>query len=469
MKLRHIYTLIASLFCLLLVSVAVSCSKDDEIYDKQPISSPIGDAIAATVSSLTFQWEAEKNATQYGYRLYANDGTLVSGGITKETTLVFTKLKDDAEYKLEITAFASATSNEYTTANPVVLVGRTKKIVPLSAPQLTADVTGLRVTITWPAVENADVYNIQVLCAGEIVKETKQATTSFTFTGEQKSEYSVKINAETDNEAYSPSAWSTIDSIKTEEEAKPIWTVEGDFYDAAEYLQTNKRTLIAFSDGSYVIKDWLSTGSGCDLQFSVNADGTINILNSISESGGYVGVYYYPGGYYSYLYPAYSKFDVDKGSLYIYAYGSGGSDYSTFTFDPDKRIKAPKYTAMGQTLEKDSWGSSYFPTLNNIKVDVYDGYALIHAFGGVEGYDMKVGVDNETLSITGITPITNGIEGTTASTGYVTLTTGRTDDAATIKPYLATGYCYGSLGDAEGYILLGAYVGSNWGHYYIKW
>ncbi|MCF0202910.1 MAG: hypothetical protein HUK08_06055 [Bacteroidaceae bacterium] len=467
MKGKYKYSVILSALFLLLAVISVSCSKD-ESPNKTPISSPIGGAIDASVSSLTFRWEAEKNATQYGYRLYDANGTLVSGGVTKETTLVFTKLKDDSEYKLEIIAFAAAASNEYTTAQPVVLAGRTKKIVPLNAPQLCVDVTGLRVTVTWEEVENADVYTVRVLSNGEVVKETETTSTSYTFTGEQKSEYSVEVNADTEDEAYSVSAWSRIDGIKTEEEAKPIWTVEGDFYDAGEYLQTNKRTLIAYSDGSYVIKDWLFTDSGCDLQFSVNADGTITVLNSISESGGYVGVYYYPGGYYTYLYPAYSSFDAVNGSFYVYAYGGGGSGYSTFTYDPEKIVKAPKYSALAQTLEKSGWGQA-FPTLTNVKVDVYEDYVLIHAFGGVEGYDLKVGVDTETTTITGVTPITNGVEGDTATSGYVTLETGRTDDAATLKPYLASGYCYGSLGDTEGYVLLGAYIGTTWGHYYIKW
>ena len=468
MKRNHKIRCFGLLLCLLFAVVFVSCSKDDGIDNRQPISSPSGDAIAATVSSLTFQWEAEKNATQYGYRLYTNGDSLVSGGVTKETTLVFTKLKDDKEYKLEITAFAPATSSEFTTAKPVVLVGRTLKIVPLSTPQPSVEVSGLRVTVTWPAVENAEVYNVQVLCAGEVVKGAQQAATSFTFTGEQKSEYSVRVNAETDNEAYSPSAWATIDGIQTEEEAKPIWTVEGDFYDAGEYLTTGKRTLVAYSDGSYVIEDWLYAGSGCDLQFSVNADGTINVLNATGESGGYVTVDFYPGGYYTYLYPAYSSFDAEEGSLSVYAYGGGGQGYSTFTYDPKKIVKAPRYSALAQTSEKSGWGQA-FPTLTNVKVDVYDDYVLIHAFAGVEGYDLKVGVDTEAAAITGITPITNGVEGETSTSGYVTLTTGRSDDAATLKPYLAAGYCYGSLGDTEGYILLGAYIGSAWGHYYLAW
>ena len=97
-----------------------------------------------------------------------------------------------------------------------------------------------------------------------------------------------------------------------QEEKTESWSVKGTVDDGAG----NKweATMVAWSDGSYSIKDWYKV-EGYDIDFTVNSDGTISVTN-------------YYQSYYPNLWVA-SGDDVDYGWVHVYT----DSGYSLFSGD----------------------------------------------------------------------------------------------------------------------------------------
>lgn len=118
----------------------------------------------------------------------------------------------------------------------------------------------------------------------------------------------------------------------------PLWYVKGTFTDESGASSGGDATLVANSDGTYTVLDWLGY-EGYDLKYSVNDDGTITILNKTGVAGSYDMVEFYPG-YNMYVYPtgtSYSKFAKDESEIilwfYVYYYSGGYVDYKWNTDD----------------------------------------------------------------------------------------------------------------------------------------
>ena len=91
MKTYRLYTLLALLGAM---SFCTSCD-DDEVV-KTPLGTTSISSANATVSSLTFSWEAVSGATQYAYELRDPDEALVKGDVTTGLTATFTGLRTPA-------------------------------------------------------------------------------------------------------------------------------------------------------------------------------------------------------------------------------------------------------------------------------------------------------------------------------------------------------------------------------------
>lgn len=142
----------------------------------------------------------------------------------------------------------------------------------------------------------------------------------------------------------------------------------------------------------------------------------------------------------------------------------------------NKVIGGPDYTAVGNVTTWESWGENLLaPAIAS--VDAYNGYVIIRAFAGVEGYDMKVVYDADD-NVTGVAGIVDGVEEETVTSGYAYLYTGR-EDYYCLAPYVGTGYSYAGQyvddnGMTAGYALLSAWFytdpdNCDWSAYYVDW
>lgn len=384
----------ARLLTIMLVAAAVlaACSDDDDNIVRTGLTQNGITLTASTVSSLSFSWDAVDNATQYGYRLLTTDSTAVDGGVTTGTTASFSGLSANTEYVFELISFAQYNS-QYKNSETKCINVKTDEIVPLTAPTLTSEINYEKVTVSWDAVENADKYYVKVTDReGTEVGDTI-TDTSYSFTGTVGLTYTVSVSADTDAEAFSQSEWtSTGDLVPVKTPRTEIWRVTGTMSDQAIYKANYTRTMIAYDDGTYVIQDYLYGGSGCDLQFKVNSDKTIDIQNgTYNSSTGYYSVEYYPG-YPAYIYPwyNYSGFDSAAGSVYFYASDDyGDSGYCTFTWNPDDVNVS--WIVKGRFIDSTIYGTtSATSDAERTMIAYKDGsYKIVDWLGSGDGYDFE--------------------------------------------------------------------------------
>ncbi len=135
---------------------------------------------------------------------------------------------------------------------------------------------------------------------------------------------------------------------------------------------------------------------------------------------------------------------------------------------------APNYVAVGKTADYAAWNypnalpdSVYGKTKPS--VESYDDYIIFRAYAGVEGYDLKVYREGNT--ITGIAPIYSGEEGTVTTKGYATLYTGLTGDTDYyMQPYVSSSYMFlYDNGKDTGYMGIMSYMNGVASLYYIAW
>lgn len=360
-------------------TILVACSDSDDNIVREGLTLNGITLTSVTVSSLTFTWETVDNAVQYGYRLLDADGNVVEGcgGVTAGTTASFTGLDDDTEYTFEVTSF-SKYNGDYSNGEAKAINVKTDKIVPLGTPEPTGEVKNSKVTVTWDAIENADKYYVKVTGSdGSEVNETitDATTTSYSFTGTVGLTYSVSVSADTEAEAYSQSDWGTVEGlVPVVPEKEEIWRVVGTFKDAAVYDNSYDATLVAYDDGSYSILNWLGT-EGCNFDFTVNSDGTIDITNGTPYSSTYTMVEFYPGNN-LYVCPGagYCKFDASTGDFWFYAYWDSNSDYCTFTWNPDD-VKV-SYVVKGRFIDSTIYGTSDTPKRGRAHHDSLQGRQL---------------------------------------------------------------------------------------------
>lgn len=331
MKMMTSYNRIWKIAAMYLTATAfVLSSCDEEEKNPLPISSPSASLYTATVSSLTFSWDAVKNASQYGYQLYGPDEEVVDGGVTSSTIATITGLKDNTVYTLKVWAYAVYGSSEYDQSAVATITGTTAKIVPLETPSVTVS-TESGIDISWSAVEHAARYEYYYNMPDDDAVTGSTESTGLKLSMLAPGTYEFGVKAISEDEAYNDSEYGKASFTVVKEKR---WESKGVFtplYDVADSCWT--AVIEGWSDGSYIIRNWYNV-EGYDLEFSVNEDGTMNITNASSDGaiasgleGDTYDIYVYTG-YYNSSYWSNFTGTKDSGSLWFYNYNSDG--YSSF-------------------------------------------------------------------------------------------------------------------------------------------
>ena len=302
-----------------------SCKEDAPV--PTPLDAPQAQLAAATVNSLTFTWSKIADAVQYGYSLTDPAGSEVDGGTTTATSVVFSSLKDNTTYTFKIMAFAGTQDTSHENSATTQLQATTGAIVPLAQPVLKLEVGEGTATISWEAVANADSYDYAYAVEGGTEVTGNTAETSLTLKLDA-GKYTFTLQAISADAAYSASEKASAEFEVQKAEKKESWRASGTVDDGGG--NTWGATLVAWTDGTYTLKDWYGT-EGYDLDFTVNEDGTITVTN-VTTSEGYdyvladaekmicIDTKYYEG------YGAYSSFtgDNNAGEVWFWSYETNG-------------------------------------------------------------------------------------------------------------------------------------------------
>ena len=359
-KMKRIYSFnlsrLAGIFLLSALCVLSSCKDDDTVLT--PLPAPEAGLYQATVSSLTFYWDKVANATQYAYELLNPEGDKVTGGVTEGTVAVLTGLKDNTDYKFTVWAYGPF-EGDYSKSPVAEISGRTPAIVQLATPKLTVLVNGGAVA-TWDEVPNATHYVLTISINGGKESSWDITGTEIMIGNLSTGTYTVTLKAVSDDEAFSDSELATATFVIEKKEA---WRVDGTFDDGAG--NNWPVTMIAWDNGTYTLKDWYNV-KGYDLEFSVNDDTSISILNyyepylpniwveaGIEEDNGWIQLYT-AGGYSSF---AGSK--SEGGSVWFYSYKTEGYPEFTWTGDGGSLIDD-----LVGTYSQNSTGSQIFDGSN---------------------------------------------------------------------------------------------------------
>lgn len=372
---------LAGIFLLSALCVLSSCKDDDTVLT--PLPAPEAGLYQATVSSLTFYWDKVANATQYAYELLDPEGEKVSGGVTEGTVAVLTGLKDNTDYKFTVWAYGPF-EGDYSKSPVAEISGTTPAIVQLATPKLTVLVNGGAVA-TWDEVPNATHYVLTISINGGKESSWDITGTEIMIGNLSTGTYTVTLKAVSDDEAFSDSELATATFVIEKKEA---WRVDGTFDDG----DGNKWpvTMIVWNNGTYTLKDWYNV-EGYDLEFSVNDDTSINILNyyepylpniwveaGFEEDNGWIQLYT-AGGYSSF---AGSK--SEGGSVWFYSYKTDG--YPEFTWTGD-----------GGSLIDDLVGTY---SQNSTGSQIFDGSNWVDFTSTNDVVIEKI--DNNTVSVTGL-------------------------------------------------------------------
>lgn len=314
MKTYKLYTLLALLGAM---SFCTSC-EDDEVV-KTPLGTTSISSANATVSSLTFSWEAVSGATQYAYELRDPDEALVKGDVTTGLTATFTGLKDNTTYTLTVWSYA-ALSSDKTTSPVAKLTATTVKIVPLEVPAPSAEMQNGQMVLSWDAVDNASYYSYQLYSLEDDVEteitDSYTYDASVTFEGLALGTYRFYIQAMSENEAYSNSEIVKIDFERTKLELKRVTGTYTGMNGA-----TGSADLVSYDDGSYTIEAFHGA-QDYNLDFAVDpSNAEVKILNG-SESGGYNYVWMDASDYLAAYCSGGSAFegDMKRGEVWFYTY-----------------------------------------------------------------------------------------------------------------------------------------------------
>ncbi|MGN0309881.1 MAG: hypothetical protein ACI4C3_04755 [Bacteroides sp.] len=392
------YRLWAMLAALLALPVAFTgCSEDDpfEFDDngKSAINSPSLSETEKTVSQLTFAWDKVDGATQYAYELRDPMEELVSGNVTTETTVSFTGLKDNTTYTLKVWAYTALNSDKK--GSPVVtLQATTDKIVPLEAPEPTAEQANGVIVVSWPEVDHADEYRYTVyrLVGGEEKFYTSVVTTdcSAKFSNLELGDYRFEMFANSWSEAYTQSETVSITFQRAKEE---IWRVTGTYQAVTGEVFT--ADLVYYDDNSYSI-DKPYGEEGYSIDFSVDSETTaITVLNG-SPSGDWYYLWVKSDRYLA-VYPVedYSSFTGNKAGGEVWFY--------TYCYDKDGNVLGADYDwfQWGNPGEESTWNVTGSFALSSDPSTTWeatmtaneDGTYTIKSWYGTEGYDLKFSVD----------------------------------------------------------------------------
>lgn len=260
--------------CALLLSCSVAACSDD---DDQALLRPAVDieSNSTTVSSLTFWWPDRDDAASWHYVFKdANGNVLAEEDLPRNHArlLVFTGLQPDSNYTLEVTAIAEDGSMVTT-----VYTARTNAVVQLATPTVTSSQDGYTVTITWQAVSNAASYTYQILNAdGSVYEEGSTTATSLEYDELELGNYSVRVQALANQEAYSDSEVGTLDF----ERVLGRMVTSPGTYTTANGTVLNP-SLVYMEDGSYIIENFRGI-AGYDLTFTVSRK-KVHITNGTDQ------------------------------------------------------------------------------------------------------------------------------------------------------------------------------------------
>ncbi len=372
---------LAGIFLLSALCVLSSCKDDDTVLT--PLPAPEAGLYQATVSSLTFYWDKVANATQYAYELFSPEGDKVTGGVTEGTVAVLTGLKDNTDYKFTVWAYGPF-EGDYSKSPVAEISGTTPAIVQLATPKLTVLVNGGAVA-TWDEVPNATHYVLTISIDGGKESSWDITGTEMMIGNLSTGTYTVTLKAVSDDEAFSDSEPAT---ATFEIEKKEAWRVDGTFDDGAG----NKWpvTMIVWNNGTYTLKDWYNV-EGYDLEFSVNDDTSINILNyyepylpniwveaGIEEDNGWVQLHTADG------YSCFAGSKSGGGSVWFYSYKTKGYPEFTWTGDGGSLIDD-----LVGTYSQSSTGSQIFDGANWVDFNSTNDVVIEK-------------IDNNTVSVTGL-------------------------------------------------------------------
>lgn len=257
-----------------------SCSEEEVV--KTPIASAKPQVAAATVSTLSFSWDAIADATQYGYRLLDAKGNAVAGDVTTALSCQITDLNYDTPYTFKLTSFA-AYEGDKGNSSEVSIDARTNAQEKLVLTGVDYDDTTIPVTVWWDAVpeayayryayESADksIYNEKTITSCEAVLPNQLAEGDYNFTlvalaDTTQEEY---INSDPYVFAFHMNGLPSYDLS---------WT-------SALDKENHTATLVDNLDETYVLKNYY----GVDLVFTVS-----ETTHKITfKSGGTLNGYYY--------------------------------------------------------------------------------------------------------------------------------------------------------------------------------
>ena len=391
---------LAGIFLLSALCVLSSCKDDDTVLT--PLPAPEAGLYQATVSSLTFYWDKVANATQYAYELFSLEGDKVTGGVTEGTVAVLTGLKDNTDYKFTVWAYGPF-EGDYSKSPVAEISGTTPAIVQLATPKLTVLVNGGAVA-TWDEVPNATHYVLTISINGGKESSWDITGTEIMIGNLSTGTYTVTLKAVSDDEAFSDSELATATFVIEKKEA---WRVDGTFDDGAG--NNWPVTMIAWDNGTYTLKDWYNV-EGYDLEFSVNDDTSISILNyyepylpniwveaGIEEDNGWIQLYT-AGGYSSF---AGSK--SEGGSVWFYSYKTEGYPEFTWTGDGgsliDDLVGTYSQNSTGsQIFDGSNWVD--FTSTNDVVIEKIDDNTVSVTGLLYEDNTLKASVDAEAKTLT---------------------------------------------------------------------
>lgn len=391
---------LAGIFLLSALCVLSSCKDDDTVLT--PLPAPEAGLYQATVSSLTFYWDKVANATQYAYELFSLEGDKVTGGVTEGTVAVLTGLKDNTDYKFTVWAYGPF-EGDYSKSPVAEISGTTPAIVQLATPKLTVLVNGGAVA-TWEEVPNATHYVLTISINGGKESSWDITGTEMMIGNLSTGTYTVTLKAVSDDEAFSDSEPAT---ATFEIEKKESWRVTGTFDDGTG----NKWpvTMIVWNNGTYTLKDWYNV-EGYDLEFSVNDDTTINILNcyepylpniwveaGFEEDNGWIQLYTASG------YSSFAGSKSEGGSVWFYSYKTEGYPEFTWTGDGgsliDDLVGTYSQNSTGsQIFDGSNWVD--FTSTNDVVIEKIDDNTVSVTGLLYEDNTLKASVDAEAKTLT---------------------------------------------------------------------
>lgn len=393
----------------MLAFLLTGCS-DDEVV-KTPLPATSITEGAKTVSTLNFTWQSIAGATQYAYELSEKaTGTVILGGMTNATSLLATNLKPNTTYLMTVWAYASPSASN-TTSPKITIEATTNEVVALATPSdLQSGWDGGTITITWPAVANADGYEYQYERGGETVSGTV-TTNTLSISSLPIGEYTVYLRAITNDENYSNS--QSI-AFTFRREKMELWRTECN-YNSPVLGQDFACQVVAFDDGNYEIQGIY--GSDDKIEFNADENGEIILLNAYQVSAPY---YYLTAGDYTlcvYVGSGYSGVEctASYGDIwfYVYLYDSEGNylggDYDWITWGSTEEVPTIE-TLVGDYTETTSCYDLTYDWANWTEVSdqqsdvsiakVDDETVTIYNFYGWEStLTAKVDMANRTITI----------------------------------------------------------------------